>query len=65
MTEDTLIEAGDVVQVEWSGQWYPADVLGVEEDGRLRIHFRGYSDRWDTTAHRGRVQLSGPEYVDE
>lgn len=65
VTEDTLIEAGDVVQVEWSGQWYPADVLGVEEDGRLRIHFRGYSDRWDTTVHRGRVQLPGPEYVDE
>lgn len=65
VSDETSVEVGDVVQVEWSGEWYPADVLGVEEDGQLRIHFRGFSDRWDTTVHRVRVQLPGPEYSPE
>ena len=65
MTESTELERGDVVQVEWSGNWYPADVLSVEPDGHLRIHFRGFNEEWDVTVHRGRIQLPGPEYGTE
>ena len=65
VTEDTDVGPGDVVQVEWSGRWYPADVLGVEENGRLRIHFRGFSEQWDDAVHHSRVQLPGPEFSAE
>jgi hypothetical protein len=54
----TPLEVGQIVQVQEHRQWYPADVLRVNDDGTVRIHYRGWSDRWDEDVPRSRIQLA-------
>lgn len=57
VTAATPLTAGDVVQVESAGQWYPSDVLEILPDGQVKIHFRGWSSTFDEVVPRSRVQL--------
>jgi hypothetical protein len=61
ITDETPLVAGQVVQVQWGGGWYPADILGAASDGRFRVHYRGWSDDWNETVPRARIQLAHPE----
>jgi hypothetical protein len=54
----TPLEAGQVVQVREGRRWYAADVLRVNDNGTVRIHYRGWSDKWDEDVTRDRVQLA-------
>lgn len=52
---------GDRVYVEWRGTWWDARVVSLVGGGAWRIHYEGWSDRWDETVgptrivpHRGR-----------
>jgi hypothetical protein len=38
--------AGDRVQVQWKGAWYPATILAVAGNG-YRVHYDGYGSNWD------------------
>lgn len=57
----TPLEVGQIVQVEDRRRWYAADVLRVNEDGTVRIHYRGWSDTWDGDVPRSRIQLAHEE----
>lgn len=48
--------AGDDVDVEWKGSWYPASVLEVKPQGKYRIHYEGYDGSWDETVGPGRIR---------
>ena len=41
------VAPGQGLEVSYGGQWYAATVVAVEADGRLRIHYDGWSDEWD------------------
>lgn len=47
---------GSAVEVEWEGDWWPAVVRGVAEDGLHHVHYEGFDDSWDewVTAKRMR-----------
>ncbi len=57
----TPLEVGQIVQVQEHRQWYPADVLKVNDNGTVRIHYRGWSDTWDEDVPRSRIQLAHEE----
>jgi hypothetical protein len=61
VTEDTPLSVGQIVQVQWGGGWYPADILTAEADGRFRVHYRGWSDQSDESVPREKIQLAHPE----
>ena len=44
------------IEVEWFGTWYHATVLEALRDGRLRIHYSGYSSSYDEYVPRKRVR---------
>lgn len=48
---------GQPVQVEWQGRWYAASVLSVSSPTEVRIHYTGWSDRWDETVGIARVRM--------
>jgi len=50
------LRVGDAVEAEWNGAWYPATVLAVQPDGRVRIHYTGWSSTWDETVPRDRFR---------
>jgi hypothetical protein len=54
----TPLEVGQIVQVAERSRWYAADVLQVNDNGTVRIHYRGWSDSWDEDVPRSRIQLA-------
>jgi len=46
---------GQPVQVEWNGSWYAATIRAVHPNGRLRVHYEGWSDSSDEDVERDRV----------
>ena len=61
VADDTSLAVGQIVQVQWGGGWYPADIVAAESDGRFRVHYRGWSDDWNETVPRARIQLAHRE----
>jgi len=48
--------AGDAVEVEWHGSWYPATVQEVKQPGRYKIRYDGYDSSWDEVVGPGRIR---------
>jgi hypothetical protein len=44
------------VQVEWQGQWYPAEIL-KQLSGRYLIHYIGYDSGWDEWVTKERIKF--------
>jgi hypothetical protein len=61
---DSGLKAGDAVRVEWGGTWWPAEVVAVRKDGKVKIHYTGWSSDWDEVVPPGRVR-TGPAGPDE
>jgi hypothetical protein len=57
VTADTELSKGMLVLVEYNQSWYAADVLAVNDDGTVLIHFRGWEATWDEAVPRSRLQL--------
>lgn len=47
--------AGDLVEVEWKGSWWPA-VLRERQGERWLIHYEGYGDDWDEAVPDERIR---------
>jgi hypothetical protein len=47
---------GDQVRVEWSGRYYPAQIVDVVGKERYRVHYEGYGAEWDETVGLDRMQ---------
>lgn len=47
--------AGDRVDVEWRGSWYPAVLLERRGDGWL-VHYEDFGDEWDETVGLARIR---------
>lgn len=47
-----------IVQVQWGNAWYPADVVRINSNGTVRIHYRGWSNGSDEDITLSRVQLA-------
>lgn len=54
--DDDDFSAGDRLEVEWHGSWYPATVLAVEPGGRYLIHYVGYGKEWDEVVGPDRMR---------
>ncbi len=48
--------AGDDVEVEWKGSWYPASVMELKPQGRYKIHYDGYDNSWDEVVGASRIR---------
>jgi uncharacterized protein with FMN-binding domain len=48
-------KAGDALEVEWKGKWYPAKILEVK-DGKYKIHYDGYESSWDEWVTTARMR---------
>jgi hypothetical protein len=61
VTSDTELFVGQILLVLDSRQWYPADILELLDDGRVKIHFRGWGRSWDKVVERTSLQLAPDE----
>lgn len=49
------LKAGDHVQIEWHGSWYPGSILKATGDA-YTIHYDGYGSNWDETVDKSRIR---------
>lgn len=52
-------EVGSSLQVEWHGTYYPATVLRMTHEGRVRIRYDGYGPEWDEDVTDERIRDRG------
>ena len=64
VTSETPLLLGQVLQVNWNGAWYPAEVKRLEPSGAVHVHYRGWSSRWDELVDRSRIQLADRDATD-
>ena len=56
VTDETRLHIGDKVIVEWNGTWWAGEIVAVNDDGTVRIHYCGWESQWDETMPRTRLQ---------
>src|SRR4051794_23526581 len=53
---DTRLGVGSAVLCRDAGSWWRAEVIALEGDERVRIHFVGWEPMWDRSVSRGELQ---------
>jgi len=61
---EPALKVGDAIQVEWYGSWWPAEVVSLRKDGRVKIHYSGWGSSWDEVVPRSRIRTGG-EAIEE
>lgn len=59
VTAQTPLAVGNIVQVIRNGVYYQGQVLALNPDGSVHLHFVGWSSNWDTDATRDKLRV-GP-----
>lgn len=54
---DTTVSPGDVLQVQWGGRWWAAQVVSLEPEGKVKVRYVGWEKRWEEVVPRARLQL--------
>ena len=54
---ETPLEVGTIVLAFSQEQWWRAEVLGIDADGMVRIHFPGWDSSWDTSVPKTELQV--------
>jgi hypothetical protein len=57
----TQLGVGSRVQAFEQGRWWRAEVVALENDGRVRIHFPGWDSHWDRSVARSELQRDTAE----
>ena len=60
VTDRTQLRIGDKVHVEWYGSWWAGEVLELNQDRTVRIHYSGWDSQFDETVPRSRLQIPNP-----
>jgi len=60
VSSGNVYSVGDQVEVEWAGSWYKASVLQILTNGRVKVHYIGWSDSWDEVVPLNRVRREKP-----
>jgi hypothetical protein len=54
---ETPLDVGSVVLSYSQGRWWRAEVVALEDDDLVRIHFPGWDEKWDVSVPRGELQV--------
>ena len=57
MEPETPLDIGSIVLSYSQGRWWRAEVVGLEDDDCVRIHFPGWDSTWDVTVPKTELQV--------
>jgi hypothetical protein len=57
MQPETPLEVGAIVLANSHGQWWRAEVVGLEDGDTVRIHYPGWESHWDTSVPKTDLQV--------
>ncbi len=55
--DSTPLVGGQSVLIEWGVSYYPGQVVAVNADGTVRVHYSSYDGMWDENVARYRLRL--------
>ena len=64
VTEQTALTEGERMEILDRSRWYDGHVLEVRAGGLVRVHYHGWSSRFDTDVTRDRLRVFGPAMDD-
>jgi hypothetical protein len=64
---ETPLEVGTIVLAYSQSRWWRAEVVALEGDDQVRIHYPGWDEKWDATVPKTELQvdLSGSIRAEE
>ena len=62
---ETQLEAGSIVLSYSQGRWWRAEVVALEGEDDVLIHFPGWDAKWDVTVPRGELQVYLGDSIEE
>jgi hypothetical protein len=57
VTAETALAPGAKVMAQWGNNWWEAEVLAVQPDGRVKVHYTGWDASFDEVVPRERLRL--------
>lgn len=57
MQPETPLDVGSIVLACSHGQWWRAEVIGIEDGDMVRIHYPGWESHWDTSVPKTELQV--------
>jgi hypothetical protein len=57
MQPETPLDVGAIVLSCSHGQWWRAEVVGLEDGDMVRIHYPGWESHWDATVQKTELQV--------
>jgi len=54
---DTPLKKGMTVLSFSQGRWWRAEIVAIEPDEYVKIHFPGWDPKWDISIHRDELQV--------
>jgi hypothetical protein len=54
---DTRLEVGETVLSFSQGRWWGAEIVAIEANGQVRIHFPGWDSKWDVSLPKTQLQV--------
>ena len=54
---ETPLDVGSIVLSYSQGRWWRAEVVALEGDDDVCVHFPGWDSKWDVTVPRGELQV--------
>lgn len=65
VTDDTRLERGTPVLALWGNNWWRAEVVSLESNRQVKIHYQGWDASWDEIVPRSRLQLDLRESLED
>jgi hypothetical protein len=62
---DTPLKVGATVLAPDQGRWWRAEVLALEEGGRVKVHYHGWPASWDTSLPRTQLRVDARKATDK
>lgn len=53
----SALKPGMKLEANWGNQWLPVEVLAVQPDGQVKVHWEGYSANFDEVLSRSRLRM--------
>ncbi len=57
---DAKLQVGDKFKAKWGNKWWDVEVVKVQEDGKVKIHYTGWGDNWDEVRAPGTLFRAAP-----
>jgi hypothetical protein len=61
---NTPLQVGSRVIAKWGDHWWDAEVIGMEPNGHVRIHYTEWESRFDEVVPRDRLRLPADQRLD-